>query len=44
MPLRRLTGKQALHDPSMSEENVGLLGSENIGSSGPGGGLRLGWV
>ncbi|KAA3673232.1 V-type H+-transporting ATPase subunit a [Paragonimus westermani] len=40
LPLRRLGRTQALHDPAMTEENVGLLGGEGMAA----GGLRLGWV
>ncbi|KAH8851286.1 V-type proton ATPase 116 kDa subunit [Schistosoma japonicum] len=35
---------EALHDPSMSEENIGLLGGEGIGATGATGGLRLGFL
>ncbi|KAF6776504.1 hypothetical protein AHF37_03983 [Paragonimus kellicotti] len=38
LPLRRLGRTQALHDPAMTEENVGLLGGEGVAA----GGLRLG--
>ncbi|CAH8471349.1 unnamed protein product [Heterobilharzia americana] len=44
LPLRRLTRKQALHDPAMSEENIGLLGGEGMSASGAAGGLRLGFL
>ncbi|CAH8470195.1 unnamed protein product [Schistosoma margrebowiei] len=35
---------EALHDPAMSEENVGLLGGEAMGAAGTAGGLRLGFL
>ncbi|RTG81802.1 V-type H+-transporting ATPase subunit a [Schistosoma bovis] len=44
LPLRRLNREQALHDPAMSEENVGLLGGEAMGAAGTAGGLRLGFL
>lgn len=40
LPLRRRGRVQALHDPAMAEENIGLLGGEGAAT----GGLRLGWV
>ncbi|CAH8471283.1 unnamed protein product [Heterobilharzia americana] len=35
---------EALHDPAMSEENIGLLGGEGMSASGAAGGLRLGFL
>ncbi|CAH8440234.1 unnamed protein product [Schistosoma turkestanicum] len=35
---------EALHDPAMSEENIGLLGGEGVGATGAAGGLRLGFL
>ncbi|THD23979.1 V-type proton ATPase subunit a [Fasciola hepatica] len=40
LPLRRRGRIQALHDPAMAEENIGLLGGESAAT----GGLRLGYV
>nr|CAH8828103.1 unnamed protein product [Trichobilharzia regenti] len=33
-----------MHDPTMSEENIGLLGGEGMSAGGAAGGLRLGFL
>nr|CAH8828112.1 unnamed protein product [Trichobilharzia regenti] len=35
---------EAMHDPTMSEENIGLLGGEGMSAGGAAGGLRLGFL